>query len=255
MKSEDIDLREYLRIVRRRFWLIAFIVLACTFAAAYYSYQTYVPLYAAQTKLYVNNADAADPFSRGIMNIGPMSAGGGVIDTYKEIIRTPIIMEKVIERYPQLEASSDELIRGVSVFALNNTSVMIISVTDYSHERAVMKVNAITDVFVTDLPKISPGHTAVLLTEAKLSGNPSPVNEQHYRYIVLAFMASLIASVGLAILIDSMDDRIKNEADVVRVLGVSTLASVPKTKLRAGRSRSRKGSQGRIGEEAYAAVK
>ena len=255
MKSEDIDLREYLRIVRRRLWLIVLIVLTCTIGAAYFSYNTYVPLYAAQTKLYVNSADAADPFSRGVMNIGQMSSGGGVIETYKEIIRTPIIMDKVVDRYPQLDASTEELIRSVSVHALNNTSVMIISVTGLSHERAVMMVNAITDVFITELPKISPGHSAVLLTEAKMSANPDPVNEQRNTYIILAFMASLIVSVGIAILLDVLDDRIKDEADVVRVLGVSTLASVPKTRLRSGRARSRKGTQGRIGEEAYAAVK
>lgn len=255
MKSEDIDLREYFRIVRRRLWLILLIVLTCTIGAAWFSYKTYVPLYAAQTKLYVNSADAEDPFSRGIMTIGQISSGGGVIETYKEIIRTPIIMDKVVERYPQLDASTEELIRSVSVHALNNTSVMIISVTGPSHERAVMMVNAITDVFVSELPKISPGHSAVLLTEAKLSANPGPVNEQHNTYIILAFMASLIVSVGIAILLDVLDDRIKDEADVVRVLGVSTLASVPKTRLRSGRTRSRKGSQGRIGEEVYAAVK
>lgn len=255
MKSEDIDLREYFRIVRRRFWLILLIVPACTAGAAYFSYSTYVPLYAAQTKVYVNQAEAADPFNRGVMMIGQKSAGNGVIDTYKEIIRTPIIMDKVVARYPQLEASTDELIRSVSVHALNNTSVMIISVTGFSYERAVMMVNAITDVFVTELPKISPGHSAVLLTEAKLSAYPEPVNEQHNTYILLAFMGSLILSVGITILLDVLDDRIKDETDVLRVLGVSTLAVVPKTRLRSGRARSRKGTQGRIGEEAYAAVK
>jgi capsular polysaccharide biosynthesis protein len=255
LKSEDIDLREYFRIVRRRLWLILLIVPACTIGAAYFSYSTYVPLYSAQTKLYVNNAEAVDPFSRGIMTIGQMSASNGVIDTYKEIIRTPIIMDKVVDRYPQLDASTDELIRSVSVHALGNTSVMIISVVDWSHERAVMMVNAITDVFVTELPKISPGHSAVLLTEAKMSAYPQPVNEQHNTYIILAFVGSLIVSVGIAILLDVLDDRIKDEADVVRVLGVSTLAVVPKTRLRSGRARSRKGTQGRIGEEAYAAIK
>lgn len=255
MRSEEIDLREYLRIVRRRLWLIILIVLGCTTGAAYFSYTNYVPLYSAQTKLYVNHADAADPFSRGVMTIGQMSAGNGVIETYKEIIRTPIIMDKVVDRYPQLDASTEELIRSVSVSALNNTSVMIISVTGLSHERAVMMVNAITDVFVTELPKISPGQSAVLLTEAKMSADPNPVNEQHNTYIILAFIGSLILSIGIAILLDVLDDRIKDEADVVRVLGVSTLASVPKTRLRSGRARSRKGTQGRVGEEAYAAVK
>jgi len=255
LRSEEIDLREYVRIVRRRLWLILLMVLGCTTGAAYISYATYVPLYSAQTKVYVNNADALDPFSRGAMTIGQMSANNSVIETYKEIIRTPIIMDKVVERYPQLDVSTEELIRSVSVHALNNTSVMIISVTSLSHERAVMMVNAITDVFVTELPKISPGHSAVLLTEAKFAANPSPVNEKRNTYIVLAFLGSLILAVGIAILLDVLDDRIKDEADVVRVLGISTLASVPKTRLRSGRPRSRKGAKGRIGEEAYATVK
>lgn len=257
MRRDDIDLLDYWRIIRKRIWVIALFVIVCTVAAAYYSYKNYVPLYAAQTKLYVNNSDGADPFSRGVMNIGSLSTASGAIDTYKEIIRTPIIMDKVVERYPHLGLTTDQLIGAVGVYALNNTSVMVIAMTDYSYERAVMTVNAVTEVFTAEIPKISAANTAVILTEARMSSQPSPVNEKQNTYIVLAFIASLVVSIGLAILRDGMDDTMKTEDDVARVLGISTFASVPKTKLRPARSSrtSRKGYMGGIGDEAYAAGK
>ncbi|TLS49381.1 lipopolysaccharide biosynthesis protein [Paenibacillus antri] len=249
MRSDEIDVRVYFTMIKRRLWLIVVCVASFTTLAAWYSYQNYVPLYEAHTKLIVNDASEADPFGRQLMNIGGGGANSGLIDTYKEVIRTPIIMDKVVQRYPNLGVSSEYLMSAVRVAALNNTQVMIFSIVDYSHERAVSIVNAITDVFQAEIPHISPVNSVVVLTEAKMESDPQPINEKQNTYIVLGFMASLILSVGAVILLDSLDDTLRTEDDIREALGIPTLSSIPKLEKR------RRSKAKNVGEGSYAAVK
>ena len=250
MGSDEIDLRVYLQVIKKRIWWIVVFVLVCTILAAFYSYSNYVPLYQASTKLIVNDASEPDPFGGQIVSLGIGGANSGLIDTYKEIIRTPVIMDKVVQRFPHLGVSAEYLMAIVNVAALNNTQVMVISVTDVSHERAVMIVNAITEVFRSEIPSISKVSSVVVLNDAKLRSRPQPINEQQNAYVVLAVLASLIVSVGFALLLDSMDDTMRSEADIQAALGVPMLASVPKLKPNRRRKLKKEG-----GDSPYASLR
>lgn len=258
MRSEEIDLGAYFKIIRKRLWLIIACVTCCTALAAFYSYSTYVPVYQASTKLIVNQSGETDPLGRQMMNLGAIGGGGGStgsINTYKEIIRTPIIMDKVVGRYPHLDVSAGHLMATVNAYALNNTEVMVISTTDYSHERAVMIVNAVSDVFQAEIPKISEVNQVIILTEAQVQQNPQPINEKQNTYIILGFMASLIMSIGIVILLDSLDDSVKTDEDVRAVLGLSILSSIPKVTDRRTPGTRRASKTPQKGEGSYAAIK
>lgn len=227
--SDEIDLRVYFAIMKKWFWWIALCVAAFTSLAAWYTTVNYVPLYQAQTKVIVNGAET-DLFGRQVMNIGGGGIDSGLINTYKEIIRSPMIMDKVVQNNPNLEVSSKYLTQVVNVFPLNDTQVVVISATDYSYERAVLIANAVTAVFQAELPNISRSSNVVVLTGAEMTSSPQPINKQQNTYIIMAFMASLILSAGTAILYESLDDKLRTEEDIERKLGVRTLASIPKLK-------------------------
>ncbi|MEP6849115.1 MAG: polysaccharide biosynthesis tyrosine autokinase [Acidobacteriota bacterium] len=64
-----------------------------------------------------------------------------------------------------------------------------------------------------------------------VSGEPpaptSPVGPQRSRNIFVAFLVSLAAGIGLAFLMDYLDDSVKSSDDVSRHLGLPTLALIP----------------------------
>ncbi len=53
------------------------------------------------------------------------------------------------------------------------------------------------------------------------------VGPQRFRNIMLAFMLSLVAGIGLAFLMDYLDDSVKTSDDISRHLGLPTLALIP----------------------------
>jgi capsular exopolysaccharide synthesis family protein len=55
----------------------------------------------------------------------------------------------------------------------------------------------------------------------------SPVGPQRLRNIIIALLASLAAGIGLAFLLDYLDDSVRTSEDVGRHLGLPTLALIP----------------------------
>ncbi|MBC7795629.1 MAG: polysaccharide biosynthesis tyrosine autokinase [Pyrinomonadaceae bacterium] len=73
--------------------------------------------------------------------------------------------------------------------------------------------------------------------------NASLVGPQRNRSILIAFLVSLVGGIGLAFLLDYLDDSIKSSDDIGRHLGLATLAMIPHTSLERSASRTRLASK------------
>ena len=62
---------------------------------------------------------------------------------------------------------------------------------------------------------------------ANAVADPTPVSPQRGRNIFVAFLVSLFAGIGLAFLMDYLDDSVKSSEDIGRHLGLPTLALIP----------------------------
>ncbi|MEC0247479.1 Wzz/FepE/Etk N-terminal domain-containing protein [Paenibacillus chitinolyticus] len=224
----ELDLKEYLQIIRKRIWLIATIVVLSCLVTGLISYFYIKPQYAASTKLIVNSSYQAEGISR--IDYSEVSASIMLVNTYKEIIQTPAILDKVATQLPELQLTADEIISRVKVSAVNETQVLTITVTDYSHDTAVKLVNAISNVFKTDIPQIMKVDNVTLLNQAKQEEAPFPVKPNPKMNIVIAFILSALIGVGLAFLLEYLDDTLKSEKEIEQYLGLPTLAVISRIK-------------------------
>ncbi|MGO4108851.1 YveK family protein [Paenibacillus sp. YAF4_2] len=225
--SEELDLREYFLIVRKRLALIVIFVLICTIAAGVYTMLFKDPIYEASTKIVVNQT-SQQQLSVGQLDLNQINSNIKMIDTYKEVIKTPAILGKVAEQYPQLGLSAKELSEKIQVSSVNDTQVMTLAVQDVSYKQAAEIVNAISIVFQKEIPNIFNIENVSILNEASLDDQPGPVAPNVTLTIIISFIVSLMVAVGIAFLLEYMDDTIKTEADVERYLGQATLAMVAK---------------------------
>lgn len=248
----EINLKEYLIIIKKRWWLIVLVVLVCTILTAMYTTSNYVPIYQASTKLIVNKTSEQGQLGTEQIDYGAIGVNMALINTYKEIIKTPAIMDKVVQRYPDLNVSTDQLISIVNVSNLNETQVMSITARHFSHERAVKIANAVSDVFQTEIPKIMKVDNITILNRAKVQDNPVPVNQKSNQYIILSFVASLAATIGIILLLDALDDTLKTDEDIREAFELSTLAYIPKVKIKAMRTKQKSKSGKKVEDIAYA---
>lgn len=219
------ELIQILKILKKRMRLILLCVLVSSLTTALFSFYYVKPVFEASTKLIVNKS-SDNPAVQGQLTWDNVNVNIKLIDTYKEIIKTPAIMNKVVEKYPDLNMTAEQVIRKVKVNAVNNTQVMTVEVRDQSYEKAANIANAVSTVFQEEIPNIMKVDNVAILNEAISKDSPAPVQPNPILNIAISFLVSLMAAVGISLLLEYLDDTVKTEEDVAEILGLPTLAAI-----------------------------
>jgi capsular polysaccharide biosynthesis protein len=226
--SAELDLKDYIRIIRKRIWLIIAFVIVVSISTAMLSYMWLQPIYQASTKLIVNKTN--ETVNVGQVDLNSVNLNIRLIDTYKEIIKTPAIMDKVVQEHPELGLTSEQLTAQVKVSSVNNTQVMTLSVQNPSYKAATEIVNAISLIFIKEIPSIMKVDNVSLLAPANPAKTPSPVKPQPVLNTAIAFIISVMLAVGACLLLEYMDDTIRTEQDVEQFLDIPTIGMIPRLK-------------------------
>lgn len=224
--SNELDLRQYMAIIRKRLPFILILVLLSTAASAVYSMFFKDPMYEASTKIIVTQT--ASQLATGQLDLNQINTNIRMIDTYKEIIKTPAILDKVAAGYPELGLTAEQLVQKIKVSSVNNTQMMSIIVQDSSYSKAADTVNAVTSVFREEIQHIFQVENVSILNNADPSRETGPVSPNVPLNIAIAFVVSLMIAVGIVFLLEYLDDTIKTEADVHEYLGLPTIAMISK---------------------------
>lgn len=232
---EEIDLKDMMKVIGKRIWLMVSIVIVCTVGAAVISYTLLTPVYEASTKLIVNQS--ADVLPNQQININDINTYIKLIDTYKEIILTPRILDLVVEEHPEFHLTPEQLASKLEVSSVNGTQVMTVKVQDESYDRAVEIVNAVSKTFQKEILSIMRVDNVTILNEAKHNVNAKPVKPNPMLNIAIAFVVSLMMALGLVFLLEYMDDTMKSEDDIQQVLELPTLAVIARMKPSKSRKR------------------
>lgn len=222
--SDELNLRQYVAVLKKRLILIILTVFIASGAAASYSLLFQDPVYEASTKIIVNQTTTQQDSNQ--LDINQINSNIMMINTYKEIIKTPAILDKVVVKYSQLGLTAKELSDKIQVNSVNNTQVMTLVVRDVDYRKAAEVVNAVSNVFQEEIPHIFKVENVSILNEAVVTDQPKPVSPNVGLNIVIAFVVSLMIAVGISFLMEYLDDTIKSEDDVMQYLGQPTLAMI-----------------------------
>lgn len=227
-KVMELDLKDYVRIVRKRLWLIVAFVVLSSIASGVISKFFLSPVYEASTKLVVNKSTES-VVGLEQLDLNSVNLNIRLIDTYKEIIKTPAIMNIVVKENPDFGLTAGELSTKVRVSSVNNTQVMTLVVEDESYQLAAKIVNAVSNVFQREIANIMNVDNVSILNEAPLDASPAPVKPDITLNIAVAFVLSLMIALGIVFLLEYLDDTVKTEDDVQRLLELPTLTMVART--------------------------
>ncbi|TJY42768.1 lipopolysaccharide biosynthesis protein [Cohnella pontilimi] len=220
------ELIQYWKIIRKRWWLPALLVFISCLTTGFYTYFAIQPVYEASTKLIVNKSDSAADLGK--IDLGTINSNIQLIKTYKEVIKTPRIMNKVISTYPDLKLTSDDLIQKISVNSVNDTQVMTVVARDESYARAAKITNAVSHVFQKEIPTLMKVDNVSILNEADTKAAPAPVSPNLKLNLAISFVLALMLGMGIIFLLEYLDDTLKTEQEVREFLDLPTLSMIPK---------------------------
>ncbi|MFF2483245.1 YveK family protein [Paenibacillus sp. NPDC058071] len=226
--TNQLDLKQLLALIRKKLWIVILVAVIGTAGAGSYSLWVAKPVYEAYTKLIVNstlgNAGAIK------LDLNMINTNLSLINTYKEIIRTPSIMDLVVEKNPELGLTTEQLMRNIRFSSVNGTQVVTVSYLDTDYKRAAKVVNSVSFVFQQQIPLIMKVDNVYILHTADTNKQPSPVKPETKVNIAIGAVVSLMFGIMLVLLLEFFDDRIRTEEAVNRYLGLPALAVIPAIK-------------------------
>ncbi|MGE6203817.1 YveK family protein [Guptibacillus hwajinpoensis] len=219
--EETISLKEIFEVLKKRLALILLITLLATATSGVVSYFFLTPVYETSTQILVNQkADSENGF-----DYNQIKTNVDLINTYSVIIKSPTILDDVKEEL-SLDMTTSALNNKISVSNAQNSQVVSLSVTDPDPAVAVDIANKTASVFEKEISNIMNVDNVSILSKADFEGTPSPVNPNPVLNMAIAFVVGLMIGVGLAFLLEYLDNTIKSEEDIEKVLGVPVLGTI-----------------------------
>ncbi|CAH0346446.1 Wzz/FepE/Etk N-terminal domain-containing protein [Bacillus sp. CECT 9360] len=221
--EETISLKELFSTLKKRLSLIIIITLLATIASGIISYFFLTPIYQASTQILVNQSKNEEA----LYNNNEVQTNVQLINTYNVIIKSPAILDLVKEEL-NLDMTANQLNEKITVQSEQDSQVMNLSVQDSNPGRAADIANKTADVFQDEIVEIMSVDNVKILTKATVADDQSPIKPNPLLNIAISLVVGLMAGVGLAFLLEYLDNTIKSEQDIEKLLELPVLGVITK---------------------------
>lgn len=224
-RGSALELKDYLRILRRSWILIAAsasLGIATAGAASFFV----APTYTSEIKLFValQNSQSVSELQQGSV------FAQARIQSYVETVKTPLVLQPVVDSLG-LETSSERLSESILASSDINTVLIGIRVNHESPVQAAAIAQAVGSSLVKtvdELERPSAGDTSPvrlsIVTPAKTPTSPSAPNVG--MNLMLGFAVGLGLGFGAAVLRTLTDTRLRGNADLRRVTDAPLLGAI-----------------------------
>ncbi|MGG3557242.1 Wzz/FepE/Etk N-terminal domain-containing protein [Peribacillus frigoritolerans] len=220
--EETISIKDIFKTLKKRWKLIMLLTLIAALISGSISYFLLTPVYQSSTQILVNQKQSENQ-----LDSTQIRSNIDMINTYSVIIKSPAILEKVIDEL-ELDQSVDQLSQKITINSQENSQVFSLTVQDSNPAKAVEIANTVSSIFQKEIKDIMKVDNVSILAKAEVKENPTPVKPNPLLNIAIAVVVGLMAGIGLAFLLEYMDNTIKDEDDIERLLDLPLLGSIQK---------------------------
>jgi non-specific protein-tyrosine kinase len=222
-----VDLRDFLRVLRRR-WrvVVALILLSTATAVTVTALSTRV--YQADAEVFVSLQDAGSGTTSNAYQGNLFSQER--VKSYARIADSPAVTGPVV-RQLKLNLTAEQLAAKITATAPTDTVLVDLVVKDPSPTRARDVANAVSLQFakvVEDLERPTNGRTSpVSVSVVRPADLPmSPVAPRSTINIALGLLVGLALGIGVAVLRETLDTTVKTGEDLQKLTGSSALGVI-----------------------------
>ncbi|GEN83252.1 capsular polysaccharide biosynthesis protein [Sporosarcina luteola] len=219
--EDKISLYELLQAFKKRLLLNIGIFLFVVSATGLVSYFLLPPNYQSSTQILVNKKESGDEQ----LNSQDIQTNLQLINTYRVIIKSPVILSQVIEKL-NLQTTPDLLTKKISVTSEQNSQVVNVTVKDRELKRAAEIANMTADVFQKEISELMNVDNVTILSPAINKSYIKPITPNTPLNIIIAAVVGLMIGVGITFLIEFFDTTVKTEEDIQELVGFSILGFV-----------------------------
>jgi capsular polysaccharide biosynthesis protein len=221
--EETISLKELFQILRKRLAMILAITFIAALISAIVSFYFITPIYQSSTQILVNQKKGDNTN----LQYNEVQTNLQLVNTYSVIIKSPAILDQV-KKQLNLDMSVQELTNKINVASETNSQVFSVTVQDAKPELARDIANTTAAVFKEEVAKIMSVDNVSILSKAEITKGQSPMKPRPMANIGIALVIGLVVSIGLAFLLEHLDNTIKREQDIETILELPVLGVITK---------------------------
>ena len=217
--EEEISLSELFGILRKRMAMIVGLGLVILILAAVFTFFIATPKYSSTTQILVNRTTES---AEG-MQLNDINTNVQMINTYKDIIKGPVILNEVSGKLKG-NLTTAQLSEKIEIATQDNSQVFSLTVTDEDPFVAAEIANEVATTFQNEIGNIMNVDNVTIISEAIPNNNQvSPNNSLN---LVIGLLVGLMLGVGAAFLLEFMDTTVRDEQFIINDLGWTSLGSV-----------------------------
>ena len=226
--DKEINLIEIAFIVLKKLKMIIIITILFGALMFVYSYNFIMPKYVSRGMIYVDNSTLLS-FQTELaiakdVQYSDMVAAQRLATIYAEILKSSTFLQSVnVDSDTNLGAAKIGSIMNVA--PKNNTEILEITVTYTNPHTAAIITETILNKAKTEIPRIFKGGSVEIIDHANIPTRPSSPN--HIKNTLLGLILGFIISIVLAFLIELLDNRVKNQDDLISKYDYPVLGSIP----------------------------
>ena len=176
-------------------------------------------LFESSIQLVVNNAGDGEQ-----LNQGDIHSSWNLINTYREILVSPVVLNEVIDEL-QLNFNASDLRRQISVNSPAQTQILSFSVLNEDPLAARDIANSMAVIFQDVIFEIFHTRNVFIIMEGEASSSPATPNMTMNMAIGLTL--GLMTGVGITFIGYYLDTKIKSKHELERLLNIPVMGLVP----------------------------
>lgn len=218
----ELELRQLFRVVRRWWWLLLLLPILTGLTTNRIAARQQ-PLYSAETLLQVNLA----PGTTGSADYNSLLFAQNLASTYQQLISTRSVLTSVITKL-HLPYTVDELRSRVTAATVHDTMLLSVKVSDTDPARAAAIANAVATEFAAHVKQqpVQEGAAAQITLADPAVPPTSPYAPRTKLYTLLSLFIGLLLALGVAFLLEYLDNTVKATSDFAELTGAPLLATV-----------------------------
>ncbi|MHB1484072.1 MAG: YveK family protein [Saccharofermentanales bacterium] len=222
----ELSIIEIAGILFKRIWIIMLCTILGLSGAFLFSSFFITPTYTSSCQMYVNpGADESADANNNAANYADLQYAQRLVESYLFILQTDVFLKDVAAD-TGLPYTSGRIHSMLELKPISNTEFFEVKVNSKSPLDSYKIVNSIIKLAPAEIIRIKESDSVKIISPAVLSNVPTAPNIP--LITVIGAVLGFVVAIGIAILIEVLDIRVKSEEDLASHYTLPVLGSIPK---------------------------
>lgn len=220
MEEQVISIEEIFEALKKRWKMIALITIVATVISGVFSFFIIDPVYEASTKLFVGKEENSEE----VYNSNDIAMYQKLLKTYSETIKTRDLLTSAIKD-SKYDLEVGDVSSALTVVPVADTQILQIKYQSKDPKEAEIVLKAISNNFIKTAKELVPNGNVRTIEAVEMPEKPVSPNKK--MNIAIAFLLGLMVSVGLAFLLEYLDNTYKTKEQLEKELELPVLGVIP----------------------------